>query len=149
MGSIRLPDTIKVRKVVLVSIIVSLLGMGSRFCAELGNSLTTLKTSSVNQDCLIFRRLTELGIGPGDQLANLDPLRKVGWAQMGRFRIVADILDETGFWQLPESRREDLYQVLRLRQIKALTYTTGDLSPKQYPKGWQQVAGTQFWFYLL
>lgn len=149
LGSIRLPDTSKVRKVLLISTIVSLLGMGWRFTVELGNTLHTLETSAVNENCLILQRLTELGIAPGDQLANMDPLRKVGWAQMGQFRIVADIIDDATFWQISESKRASLYQVLRQRHIKILTYANGDHPPDRYPPGWQQVAGTQFWFYLL
>jgi hypothetical protein len=148
MGSLRLPDTSKMKKVVLVSTIVSLLGMGWRFTTELGSTLVTLTTSSVNQDCLILQRLSELGIVPGDQIANIDPLRKVGWAQMGGLRVVADILNESAFWRLPESRRASLYDALRRHHIKALTYTSADKAP-QLPSGWQQVAGTHFWFYLL
>ncbi|MBP9089484.1 hypothetical protein KBI23_00545 [bacterium] len=149
MGSIRLPDTSKVRKVLLASTIVSLLGLGWRFTVELGNTLHTLDTSAVNENCLILRRLTELGIVPGDQLANMDPLRKVGWAQMGQFRLVADIIDDGTFWQISQGKRESLYEVLRQRHIKVLTYANGDHPPKQYPVGWQRVSGTQFWFYML
>ncbi|MDP3510678.1 MAG: hypothetical protein Q8T09_22115 [Candidatus Melainabacteria bacterium] len=149
MGSISLPDSGRVRKVLLISSIVSLLGMGVRFALELGDTIEALKTSAVNENCLILKRLTEVGITPGDQLANMDLLRSVGWAQMGQFRIVADIIDDGAFWQITEAERKRLYDVLRQRHIKLLTYANGDNPPKQYPRGWQQVAGTKFWFYLL
>jgi hypothetical protein len=149
MGSLRLPDTTKARRVLLVSTIVSLLGLGWRFTVELSNTVHKLENSAVNSDCLIFDRLTELGLQPGTQLASMDCLRQVGWAQMGHFRIVADILEDDKFWQLSEGKREELYDVLRQRQIKAVTYQNGTFPPPHYPRGWQQVEGTQFWFYLL
>ncbi|MFA6555847.1 MAG: hypothetical protein WCT03_05435 [Candidatus Obscuribacterales bacterium] len=149
MGSVRLPNSNKAKQVLLASTILSLLGMGWRFTVELGNNFSALKDSGTNSDCLILTRLTEIGIKSGDQLASMDHLRKVGWAQMGHFRIVADILDDGKFWSLPAARQEALYAVLRQHQIRVLTYANGEQPPAHYPQGWQQVAGTQFWFYVL
>ncbi len=149
MGAVRLPNTNKARKILLLSTIVSLTGMGWRFTVELSNNLSAFANSGNNPDCLVVNRLNELGLKAGDQLANMDHLRKIGWAQMGHFRFVADILDDEKFWQLSSEKREALYATLRERKIKVLTYANGEHPPLHYPAGWQKVPGTQLWFYLL
>jgi hypothetical protein len=149
LGSLRLPETARARKILLTSTAISLLGLSWRFCDQMQADFKMLEKGKVNVNYLIMHRLTELGVRAGDQLASLDPIRDIGWAQMGHFRIVAEIPDVDKFWQLYSLNGQSILTQLKERQIKAVTYQNGKQPPEEMPDGWQQVPGTKFWIYRL
>lgn len=149
LGSLQLPGTPRARKILFASTAISLLGLSWRFCDQMQADFKMLEKGHVNVNYLIMQRLTELGVKEGDQLASLDPIRDIGWAQMGHFRIVAEIPDVDKFWRLYSLNGQSILTRLRERHIKAVTYQNGEHPPEDMPDGWQQVPGTNFWIYRL
>ncbi len=100
-------------------------------------------------DTLIASKAQELGLKPGDKIAQIG-FRRYYWARLARLRIVADIFDDAGFWAMDPERREQLIDVLRQHDVKAIIQTWAIDVPLPEPgPGWVKIPNTKARIYII
>lgn len=100
-------------------------------------------------DTLIASKAQELGLKPGDKIAQIG-FRRYYWARLARLRIVADIFDDAGFWAMEPNRREELIDVLRQHDVKAIIQTWAIDVPLPEPgPGWVKIPDTKARIYII
>jgi hypothetical protein len=103
----------------------------------------------VKLDEPIAHAMRDAGLKPGDKIAQLG-FRRYFWARLARVRIVADIFDVDGFWRLSPQRREELIEVLRGHDIKAIVQTWAVEHEIADPgPGWIRIPGTRGLIYMI
>jgi hypothetical protein len=127
----------------------------------------------------IAQALSEAGVKPGDQVAQLGGRlhRNTQYTEPHKIKLIASVYDEDYFWTLDETKRAEVYDCLRKAGARALVYVripdmedpiiTRDLkiissvtgvklkSPfKEFPVptntvGWKDVPGVEACYYIL
>lgn len=97
----------------------------------------------------IAHAIQDAGLKPGDKIAQLG-FRRYFWARLARVRIIADIFDVEGFWQLSPARKQELIEVLRQHNVKAIVQTWAvDREIAEPGPGWTRIPGTKGLIYLI
>lgn len=110
-----------------------------------------------SHDVVVARKLQELGLKPGDKIAQLPTSRRYFWARLLRLKIVADIADADKYLKLPPEKREEVLDILRQYGVKAIVHSwlVNDIDevskPDTFEPGpdWIKVPPTHAWIYIL
>jgi len=96
----------------------------------------------------IVRALKDFGILPGDKIAGIGYSHNHTWARLARVRFIAEVTHEDieEFWSVDDSVRSKIYKSLSKLGAKAIVT---DKVPKSLPPGWQRIANTNYYVYLL
>jgi hypothetical protein len=99
-------------------------------------------------DATVAHAIQNAGLKPGDKIAQLG-FRRYYWARLARLKIVADIFDIDGFWNMAADRREQLIEVLRKNNVKAIVMTWAHKEVKNPGPGWITVPSTNALIYII
>ena len=112
-----------------------------------------LKNPRIHRDHVdweITTHLAALGIGPGDEIANMgagtaDPLY---WARLAGVRIVAEIADERDFWRRTPQTRADVLRAVEATGVKAVVAVKNPGKPDwAVEEGWQKYGERNVYVY--
>lgn len=100
-------------------------------------------TSTLN-DSLVAEQLWGMGARPGDKVAVIGDGTGAYWARLGKFRIVAEIMNmghgTQQFWNSSPERKESIYRALASAHAKFVVSRCSDM----VPNGWRNIANTGF-----
>jgi len=101
--------------------------------------------SRVHRDEQIFKKVKELGLRPGDQIAYFGDPRRAFWARLARFRIKAEIglANLPHFWEAKDETKSAIFQALEDWGIKAVF--TEEVPSRAFRLGWQRIPETDTW----
>jgi len=103
----------------------------------------------VAYDTIVALKARELGLAPGDRIAQIG-FRRYYWARLARLKIIADIFDIAEFWKMEPARREELIETLRAHRVKAIIQTWAvDVELPQPDPTWVKVPGTKALIYII
>jgi hypothetical protein len=104
-----------------------------------------VEPNSTLNHALAAEQLWRIGAQAGDKVAVIGDGTRAYWARLGKFRIVAEIMDmghgSQQFWAASTDRRESVYRAMANANAKfVVTTCSGGTSAD----GWQEVANTGF-----
>jgi hypothetical protein len=102
-----------------------------------------VEPGSTLNHALAAEQLWRMGALPGDKVAIIGDGTGAYWARLGKFRIVAEIMNTHAqqFWSAPQGKRESVYRVLASTNAKFVVSTCSDGTSAD---GWQGIANTGF-----
>jgi membrane-associated protease RseP (regulator of RpoE activity) len=144
-SSIRLPDSDEskrlLRNVAVVMVLMMMIIM-TRHYIRLG-------PSTPNVQWQIANALQQAGIVPEDRIASIGNSHAHFWARLARVRIVAEIPHNNAdnFWNADDLTTSRVLETFRNTGAKAIV--TNLVPGNIPPSGWQQLAGTDHFVYML
>jgi len=152
-SSVRLRDTEESRHWLTGVTLAAVTVVGASLVASLAwDRITTSRIHWEHVDWKIAAGLADLGIGPGDAVANLGSSETLYWARLAKVRIVAEIpgnTSETDFWTQPAQARVDALRAIQRTGAKAVV--AGSRRPRPASamgEGWQRIADRDVYVYL-
>jgi hypothetical protein len=93
--------------------------------------------------------LNKMGIEPGDKVASIGYAHGYFWARLARVHIVAEIPNRgmASFWGADNSVQSKAFETFSRIGVKAIV--TALMPDNISPAGWQRLAGTDYYVYML
>lgn len=150
-SGIRLPDSEESKRllrrvtllIVLVMLIVTMRHMYTR------SSQIKIESPLSHVQWQVADQLNQIGLVPGDRVASIGMSHAHFWARLARVSIVAEISHQNAndFWMADKSVQSSALNAFSKAGAKAIV--TNIKPDNGYPVGWQQIANTDYYVYVL
>jgi hypothetical protein len=138
-GAVRLRDRFVEPIVHLVLAAIILMPQTAKFVKDYRQAA---HMQGVSEDVIAARALEAMDVANGDGIATVGPAFVDFYTRIARIRVIAQVSDEAGFWQLPPREAEAVEQGLARTGAKVLV---GKNRPDTFQKEqWQSIAGTRY-----
>jgi 4-amino-4-deoxy-L-arabinose transferase-like glycosyltransferase len=144
-SGIRLPDSEESKRLLRCATIVMVLVL----MMVTGRHLLKNDYPSSHVHWEVADALKQMGVLPGDKVASIGQSYSHFWARLAKVRIVAEITtkDIDTFWEADDGVKSKIYEAFSKTGAKAIV--TDKVPEGPLPPGWQKIANTDYYIYIL